>query len=144
MHALVVAAHGSRREASNTEVRLLAQCLSESAPDAFELIEAGFLELASPSIPEAITTCIEAGANRIVVVPYFLASGRHVSEDIPRMVEVMSTQHPQVTIDVADHIGALQAMPRLILEAAGSVHDAAGNGRQYHPTLTRPPAPPRT
>ena len=133
MQALVVAAHGSRREASNMEVRLLVQCLSESAPGAFELIEAGFLELASPSIPEAITSCIEAGADRIVVVPYFLASGRHVSEDIPRIVEAMSARHPQVMIHAADHIGASQAMPRLILEAAGPVHDAAGIGRQCPP-----------
>jgi sirohydrochlorin ferrochelatase len=133
LKTLVVAAHGSRREASNTEVRLLVQRLSESASGAFALIEAGFLELASPSIPEAITSCIEAGADRIVVVPYFLAAGRHVSEDIPRIVEAMSARHPQVIIHAADHIGASQAMPRLILEAAGPVHDAAGNGRQCPP-----------
>ena len=133
MQALVVAAHGSRREASNTEVRLLVQRLSESAPGVFELIEAGFLELASPSILEAITACIDAGAVRIVVVPYFLASGRHVSEDIPRIVDAMSAQHPQVTIHAADHIGASQAMPRLILEAAGPVHNAAGNRRHCPP-----------
>jgi sirohydrochlorin ferrochelatase len=128
LQALVVAAHGSRREASNTEVRLLAQRLSESAPGDFELVEAGFLELASPSIPEAITGCIEAGAVRIVVVPCFLAAGRHVSEDIPRIVEALPARHPKVTIHATDHIGASQAMARLILEAAGPAHDAAGNG----------------
>jgi sirohydrochlorin ferrochelatase len=133
LQTLVVAAHGSRREASNTEVRLLVQRLSESASGAFALIEAGFLELASPSIPEAITSCIEAGADRIVVVPYFLAAGRHVSEDIPRLVETMSARHPRVMIHAADHIGASQAMPRLILEAAAAVHDAAGIGRQCPP-----------
>jgi sirohydrochlorin ferrochelatase len=130
LQALVVAAHGSRREASNTEVRLLVQRLSESTPGAFDLIEAAFLEFASPPIREAITGCIEAGADHIVIVPYFLASGRHVSEDIPRIVEAMSARHPQVTIHAAGHIGASQEMPRLILEAAGPVHDAAGNGRQ--------------
>jgi sirohydrochlorin ferrochelatase len=142
VQALVVAAHGSRREASNSEVRLLAQRLSESAPDAFTLVKAGFLELATPSIPEAITGCVEAGADRIVVVPYFLASGRHVSEDIPRIVEAMSARHAQVAIHVADHIGSSQAMPRLILEAAGPVHGAAGSRATAAVMPTRPAAPP--
>jgi sirohydrochlorin ferrochelatase len=143
LQALVVAAHGSRREASNSEVRLLAERLSKSATGEFALIKAGFLELATPSIPEVITGCIEAGADRVVVVPYFLASGRHVSQDIPRIVEAMSARHAQVAIHVADHIGASQAMPRLILEAAGPLHGAAGNRTTAAVMLTCPAAPPR-
>ena len=50
-------------------------------------MDCGFLELAEPSIPDGIQRCIDAGATEVVVVPYFLSAGRHVSEDIPAEVE---------------------------------------------------------
>jgi len=120
MQALVLIAHGSRRQASNQEVMDLASRLQQSAGDRYQLIEAGFLEIAEPSIPEAIETCIQSGATSIVVVPYFLAAGRHVAEDIPHIVKPVAEQHPQVAIRISEHIGMSDSMARLILESAGS------------------------
>ena len=120
MQALVLIAHGSRRQASNQEVMDLASRLQQSAGDRYQLIEAGFLEIAEPSIPEAIETCIESGATAVVVVPYFLAAGRHVVEDIPKIVEPVAERHPQVTIRISEHIGMSDSMTRLILDSAGS------------------------
>ena len=120
MQALVLIAHGSRRQASNQEVMELASRLQQSAGDRYQLIEAGFLEIAEPSIPEAIETCIQSGATSIVVVPYFLAAGRHVAEDIPQIVTPVAEQHPQVTIRISEHIGMSDSMTRLILDSASS------------------------
>ena len=120
MLALVLIAHGSRRQASNQEVLDLAMRLRQPAGDRYQLIKAGFLEIAEPSIPEAIETCIQSGATCIVVVPYFLAAGRHVAEDIPHIVKPVAEQHPQVTIRISEHIGMSDSMTRLILDSASS------------------------
>ena len=124
MQALVLIAHGSRRQASNQEVKELAVRLQHSASDRYSLIKAGFLELASPSIPEAIESCIASGASSVVVVPYFLAAGRHVAEDIPGIVKPLAQQHPQVAIRIAEHIGLSDSMTGVILDAADN-HSAA-------------------
>jgi sirohydrochlorin ferrochelatase len=121
MQALVLIAHGSRRAASNQEVNKLASRLQGAASGRFQLVETGFLEIASPSIPQAIETCIEAGATSLVIVPYFLAAGRHVAEDIPRIVEPLAQQHRHVTIHIAEHIGASASMSNLVLESANSI-----------------------
>jgi sirohydrochlorin ferrochelatase len=118
MQALVLIAHGSRRQASNQEVLDLASRLRQPAGDRYQLIKAGFLEIAEPSIPEAIETCIQSGATSIVVVPYFLAAGRHVAEDIPHIVKPVAEQHPQVKIRISEHIGMSDSMTRLILDSA--------------------------
>jgi len=118
MQALVLIAHGSRRQASNQEVLDLALRLRQPAGDRYQLIKAGFLEIAEPSIPEAIETCIKSGATSIVVVPYFLAAGRHVAEDIPHIVKPVAEQHPEVTIRISEHIGMSDSMTRLILDSA--------------------------
>jgi len=124
MQALVLIAHGSRRPASNQEVKDLAVRLQHSASDRYPLIKAGFLELASPSIPDAIESCIASGASSVVVVPYFLAAGRHVVEDIPGIVKPLAQQHPQVAIRIAEHIGLSDSMTGVILDAADN-HSAS-------------------
>ena len=120
MQALVLIAHGSRRQASNQEVTNLALGLKKSAGKHYQIVEAGFLEIAKPSIPEAIESCIESGATSVIVVPYFLAAGRHVAEDIPQIVRPVGERHPHVSIRISEHIGMSDSMPRLILDSASS------------------------
>ena len=60
MKSLLLVAHGSRRQASNEEVRELTARLAEHAGAAYGYVDCGFLELAEPSIPEGIQRCIDA------------------------------------------------------------------------------------
>ena len=70
--ALLLVAHGSRRSASNDEIKRLAERLDSSERGDFEMVDAAFLELAEPSIPDGIEDCIQRGATEVVVFPYFL------------------------------------------------------------------------
>ncbi|HIP52781.1 MAG TPA: cobalamin biosynthesis protein CbiX [Chromatiales bacterium] len=118
MRCLVLIAHGSRREASNNEVRRLAQQLHDRADGAFEQVTAAFLELAGPTIPEGIENCIRAGAEEVVVVPYFLAAGRHMREDIPALIDTVQRAHPEVEIRVTPYLGAAGGVVDLLLDLA--------------------------
>ncbi len=125
MRALLVVAHGSRREASNEEVRKLCRRIEqEAAGEEFFLVRAGFLELAEPSIVEGIGQCIEAGADQVVVLPYFLSAGRHVSEDIPAEVEKARQRHPHASIVLAPYLGSAPGVAGLLVQlAAGGMRD---------------------
>ncbi len=118
MHSLLLVAHGSRRAASNDEVRVLTQALSARAGGRFDTVTCAFLELADPSIPEGLEACIRQGAQRVVVLPYFLAAGRHVVEDIPALVEPVRQRHPGVAIQIASHLGAAEGLAGLLLSLA--------------------------
>lgn len=113
--SLLLVAHGSRRQASNDEVRALTERVREAADERFAMIECAFLELADPSIPDGIERLINAGASQITVLPYFLAAGRHVIEDIPAEVEAKQREHADVQIEIAPYLGTSDAMPRLLL-----------------------------
>jgi len=113
--SLLVVAHGSRRAASNDEVRELTERVRAAADARFAEIECAFLELADPSIPDGIERLIERGARHITVLPYFLAAGRHVSEDIPDAVAGKQAEHAEVHIEIAPYLGTSDAMPRLLL-----------------------------
>ncbi len=122
MKTLLVVAHGSRRAASNQEVMSLVEAMRvehhqlNEAPG-FDHIAAAFLELAKPSISDAIDACVESGSTHITVLPYFLSAGRHVVEDIPSEIKKAVTHHPDIDLRITGHIGALEAMPRLLLDS---------------------------
>lgn len=106
MKALLLLAHGSRREQSNVEVVNLTEKIKGRCSAQFEVIYPAFLELSSPSIPEGIKMCADDGATSILVLPYFLNSGRHVHEDIPNLIIESKKLYPNISIETAPHIGA--------------------------------------
>lgn len=120
MRSLLLVAHGSRREASNEEVRRLAEALRERAGPRYGRVDCAFLELAEPSIPDGIEACVQAGANEVVVLPYFLSAGRHVAQDIPEQVDIKRREHPQVRIVIAPYLGASSQVADLLLAQSES------------------------
>lgn len=120
MRALLLIAHGSRREASNDEVRELAAKMAQHAGSDFETVVPAFLELAEPSIPGGAGLCVAAGATEIIAVPYFLSAGRHVAEDIPAELEQARRSHPEVTIRQSDYLGKHADVLAILLALANA------------------------
>ena len=120
MKALLLIAHGSRREQSNTEVVILAETLKQKCSEHYPIIHAGFLELAEPLIPDAIKKCVNDGATSIIVLPYFLNSGLHVIEDIPTIVHDTEKNYPNVEIKIAPHLGDSALMIDLLISSANA------------------------
>ena len=119
MKGLLLIAHGSRRQASNDEIKRLVERLRRKAPERFRYVVHAFLELARPSIPEGIQQCLDVGVDELYVLPYFLAKGRHVAEDIPAEISRKQVENPRVKIHLCDHLGKAEAaMADLLLHVA--------------------------
>ncbi len=118
MKQLLIVAHGSRRQASNDEVRLLTESIKTRVGQEFDSVHCAFLELAEPSISEGISQCIISGAHEVIVIPYFLSAGRHVAEDIPSEIEQARNLYPDVCITTTDYLGAIPTIPDLIAAQA--------------------------
>lgn len=118
MKFLLLIAHGSRRQSANEEILRLAERVSGLAENDFDGVETAFLELAQPDIHEGIARCAERGAQHIVVVPYFLAAGAHVNQDIPAEVDRARAEFEQVSIDISTYLGANEMMARLVLDCS--------------------------
>lgn len=114
MRCLLIAAHGSRREQSNQEVRALAAQLRSQLGVEIDRIECCFLELAEPDIPTALDQAAAAGADTVILLPYFLSAGRHVAEDIPAIVAAARDRHPALDIQLTPYLGQAQELLPLI------------------------------
>lgn len=121
MKHLLVIAHGSRRQESNDEIRLLGERIAAMNHHGFDGVHCAFLELADPSIPDGIRHCAAQGASEIVIMPYFLSAGRHVSEDIPREVDLTRQEFPDVRIHIARYLGSIDLIAELVANHASEV-----------------------
>ena len=63
------------------------------------------MELAQPSIAAAIAELAGRGETEVVVVPYFLSPGRHITQDIPALVAAAQEANPGVRCSIAAPIG---------------------------------------
>jgi sirohydrochlorin ferrochelatase len=116
--ALIVVAHGSRKASSNEEVMVLGEKVASLLGKHYAYVLTAFLEFATPSLEESILSCVEQGASEIVILPYFLASGNHVTRDIPEVVQKTQALHPQVKMTLKEHIGSASGMVTLLSDMA--------------------------
>jgi sirohydrochlorin ferrochelatase len=109
---VILVDHGSRREESN---RLLLDVVRQFAEASrLPVVEPAHMELAEPSIAAAFARCVERGAKRVVVFPYFLSPGRHWHEDIPRLAAEAAESHPGVKYLVTAPFGLHPLMSAVI------------------------------
>ncbi|MCA9583106.1 MAG: hypothetical protein KC416_15010 [Myxococcales bacterium] len=117
MRALLLIDHGSRREAANQLVERIAEELTPRVASG-TLVLACHMELARPTIAEAVEKAIAGGARRITAIPFMLTPGRHTQEDIPRLVAEALVGHPGITHRVTAPLGVHPGIGELILDLA--------------------------
>lgn len=117
-NALIIVAHGSRKENSNTEVMQLGKKVEALVEANYDVVKTAFLEFADPSLEESIKNSVQEGVRDIVILPYFLASGNHVTRDIPAIVNQISMMYPDVKIKLKEHVGSAEGMASLLSSMA--------------------------
>ncbi|XP_061359615.1 sirohydrochlorin ferrochelatase, chloroplastic isoform X2 [Gastrolobium bilobum] len=101
--AVIIVDHGSRREESNLMLNEFVKMFKNKT--GYEIVEPAHMELAEPSIGDAFQSCVQQGANHIIVSPFFLAPGKHWSQDIPSLSAEAAKEHPSVSYIVTAPLG---------------------------------------
>ncbi len=68
-------------------------------------VRRAYLELAEPTIPEAIERLAAEGMRSIRVVPLLLFAAGHVKRDLPAAVEAAAFRHPGLKVEIAPAFG---------------------------------------
>ena len=120
--------HGSRNQKSNQRLHSIAQMYQDQFGSSNTIVRAAHMEIAEPSIPEVLQVLLEEdGVDEIVCHPFFLSpDGRHVSEDIPRIVEgAKKDLNIEIPISTTEPVGSevftmLQAVDSLVKRSVRS------------------------
>ena len=119
---MLVVGHGSRDADGVDEFWALASTIRDAVGDL--LTGFGFIELASPTVDEAIDDLIERGATEIVSVPLVLLAAGHLKNDGPAALARARARHPEVRFSLARDLGI---EPGVLEITADRIRDAAGD-----------------
>lgn len=112
--AVLLIAHGSRRAEANQDLVRLAELVTERGR--YQIVEVSYLELAEPSIPQGGQKCVDRGARRVLMMPYFLSAGVHVVNDLQGIRSDLANQFPQIEFVLCPHLGLHPLMADIVLE----------------------------
>lgn len=113
---LIVFAHGSSVESANEAVRTAAAGLAERG--GYAHVEAAFLEGGKPDLLGAGESLLAKGAQRLVVLPYFLTVGLHLKRDLPKLIAEFREAHPEVAIETTPPLDGHAALVDILLTRA--------------------------
>lgn len=117
---VILLAHGARDPRWSEPLEALSARCAALAPG-LPLVLA-FLDHLSPDLPEAAQRLVGAGCDELVVVPAFLGVGGHVRSDVPKLVDAVAHEHPDVRVRTSAALGDIasvqDAMARAVVEAA--------------------------
>jgi sirohydrochlorin ferrochelatase len=110
--AILLIAHGSREPAANDDLRDLAARLS--ATGSFPIVEPCFLELAEPDILAGGDRCVERGAGRVLMIPYFLSAGIHLRRDLAAARDELHRRHATIQFQLGAALGPHPLLDQLV------------------------------
>jgi sirohydrochlorin ferrochelatase len=118
MQGIIFFAHGSSVESANQAVRKVADEAARQLGDC--RFEVAFLELANPTLEEAVAALIADSVDRITVVPYFLTLGIHLQRDLPAIVSRIAAARPGIQISVTPPLDGHPGLASVLADRARS------------------------
>lgn len=119
--ALILFAHGARDPEWANPMRRVQSAIRQRMTDI--PVELAFLEFLDPKLPDCAAGLIAQGADRIVVMPMFIARGGHLKKETPEMLDALRAAYPRVEFSLGNAIGehemVVQAMAAAALDVAG-------------------------
>ncbi len=116
-HAVIVLGHGSRSPEATEQFLRVTEMLAPRLPG--RSVIPAFMELAVPSLADAVKRAVDAGASDIVVQPCFLFMGNHIKHDIPEKVAEAAQPFPSVSFEIREPIGPDPRIVELLLDRLG-------------------------
>lgn len=119
MHkALILFAHGARDPQWAGPVQAVAKRLQTENPDL--AIAIAFLEFMTPTLSEAVAHMAEQAAEQplqIDILPFFIAQGGHLRQEVPVMLAQIQEQHPNVVLRLLPPLGELPSVQDAMADA---------------------------
>jgi sirohydrochlorin cobaltochelatase len=121
-HALILFAHGARDTRWGQTLQALREVVLARRPSS--RVDVAFLELQPPTLPQALAAAAAAGCKRIDIAPIFWASGGHLVNDVPPLLDEFRRANPEVQLNLLPVLSELPGMADFIASALDAL---AGN-----------------
>ncbi len=124
MEKIILVGHGSpKKDANNMDVvgRMLHEKLHPGCSK--ECVFTAYLQFQSPTLEDALESAVINGTKKIIIHPYFLSAGMHVTKDIPEVIDGFKKTSPDIEFVYTEPLGVSQRLVELVVER---MDEAAG------------------
>jgi precorrin-8X/cobalt-precorrin-8 methylmutase len=90
-----------------------------------DCVKVAYLQFAEPGIPDTIRECVKQGAKKVILHPFFLSAGMHVTKDIPDMIEEARGLYPEVKFVYTEPLGVHEKLAQIVMERISAADDLA-------------------
>jgi sirohydrochlorin cobaltochelatase len=119
----LIVGHGTRELAGQAEFRDVVRQLTTQLA---EPVAGGFLELAEPTIADALAELATRGVKRVIIVPLLLFTAGHAKEDVPGEVAQAASV---LGMEVVGQASALELHPSLLELSRLRFREALGSNQ---------------
>ncbi|HXI12297.1 MAG TPA: CbiX/SirB N-terminal domain-containing protein [Thermoanaerobaculia bacterium] len=116
MQGVILFSHGSVLCGAERNLLGLAGRMRERGE--MPIVEVAFLNYTEPDFETAVGRCVEQGATKIVIAPYFLIAGKFVLADLPATINSVRPRYPHVTFSTVGVIGFHRALADAVIASA--------------------------
>jgi sirohydrochlorin ferrochelatase len=135
--AIILLGHGSRVPDAGNDMEEVAKRLRQKYN--YQIVEICHMSRLGPHFPESFEKCVQQGATKVMVIPYFLHTGLHVLLDIPEMMQKEARKFPHVKLILGKSLGFDESFVDLIHDRIkesnefGDVRELALPPREKYP-----------
>jgi len=116
--AILLLGHGSKAPEANETLRKVAASVKEAG--GYGAVLPAFLQMANPDFQEGVDELVSQGFNEIILMPYFLYMGLHVTQDLPEEMDKALARYPALTLTFAKNLGYHDKLVDITVERIGA------------------------
>jgi len=114
---IIIIGHGSPRKEANNMDSITTLLHSELHPGCMgDCVKEAYLQFSEPDIETVIGQCVSAGAKKIIMHPFFLNAGMHVTKDIPDLISEARLKYPDVEFIFTEPLGMHNKLVEVVKE----------------------------
>ncbi len=100
---IIVLSHGTKIKKANAILVKIVEKIKQDT--GLDVIVPAYLQLCRPDLIKSIKRLVGRGCRRIVIVPFFLFNGNHVTRDIPSIIKKAKSKFPKVEFTYTKSLG---------------------------------------
>ena len=105
---LVLFAHGSRDPQWAAPFKIVQQRVAARNPAIS--VKLAFLEVMTPTLPDAVDALVAAGSRKITIAPLFMAQGAHLKRDLAKLLSELRGRHANVELSLLPAAGEVDSV----------------------------------
>src|SRR3990172_5520351 len=120
--AVLILGHGSPVSKANNTLLEVAEAVRMKG--GYGIVQPAFLQFEHPNFAEAVDIIVGMGAQQIIVHPYFLYMGAHVTKDLPFEIGTVKKKYPDIEFILAPHLGYHEKLVDIAVERIETVRSS--------------------